>query len=182
MGNCCLLKLRFHNCSNSSCSILLVIGHLEISSSAYRHQHCHWNWHWYPNCKIFLLPSGFFFEKAEQLCSFLRLVIVSVPLSHKYVFPIHPLNNVHWSSRKGLFELSETSVHWCFGKITVRNIYPYFPAKHTGWSTYSVNSQALPRLSQKSCLKQLLCRESASAWFSKKKCRSRHNLKNFPEF
>ena len=126
--------------------------------------------------------QNFFFEKAEHLCSFLRLVIVSVPHSHKYLFPIHPLNNVHWSSRKKLFELLETSVHWCFGKITVRNIYAYFPGKHTGWSPYSVHSQALLGLSQKSALKQLLCRESASAWFSKKKCHSRRNLKNCPEF
>ena len=51
-------------------------------------------------------------------------------------FPIHPSKGGHWGPRKRLFELSEASVYWCFGKITSPKISAYFPAKHPGWSPF----------------------------------------------
>ena len=54
-------------------------------------------------------------------------------------FPVHSFKDVHWCSRKRLFEHSEASVHWCFEKITARKIsgyFAYFPARHPGWSYF----------------------------------------------
>ena len=54
-------------------------------------------------------------------------------------FPIHPFKDVHWCSKKRLFEHSEASVHWCFKKTTAPKIFAYFayfPAKHQGWSSF----------------------------------------------
>ena len=54
-------------------------------------------------------------------------------------FPIHPLKDVYWCSRKRLFEHSEASVHWCFKKTTAPKASPYFayfPEKHPGWSSF----------------------------------------------
>ena len=37
-------------------------------------------------------------------------------------FPIYPSKGVHWCSRRRLFEHSQSSVHWCFEKITAPKI------------------------------------------------------------
>ena len=64
-------------------------------------------------------------------------------------FPIHPFKNVYWCSRKGLSELSDTSIHWCFEKRTAPTIPSYFPAKHLGWSSFKIPSQAFLGFSKK---------------------------------
>ena len=75
---------------------------------------------------LFLVPSYGISTTLLQVLSSLR-------------FHIHPLKGVHWCSRKKLFELSEASVHWCFGKTTAPEIsacFAYFPAKNSGLSSF----------------------------------------------
>ena len=68
-------------------------------------------------------------------------------------FPIHPSKGVHWYfGLKRHFELLEASVHWRFEKITALKVsayFAYFPAKHPGWSSSQVHSQAFLGFFQK---------------------------------
>ena len=100
-------QIRFHNYNTCTCNILLIIGHLKILTLAYQHQHRRQNRQWHPYCKILFLPLEILFEKTEGLCSVLCLVIASVHLCYKCLFPIHPTKGVHWCSRNRLFEFSE---------------------------------------------------------------------------
>ena len=54
-------------------------GHLEILAAASRNQHRHWNWHWHWHCKNFIFAFRSCFETIEDFCSFLCLVMASVP-------------------------------------------------------------------------------------------------------
>ena len=95
------------------CQSIFFNGHLEISASTSRHQHHHWNRHWHRHSKTFIFVFRNFFEKIEYACSFLCLIMVSVPLCDKYLFLciflfIHPkahigvLEKVYLSFRKHL--------------------------------------------------------------------------------
>ena len=77
----------------------------------------------------------FFFFKVEYLCSFLRLVTVSVPLCYKYL--------VLYKTSIGVLEKSFLNIRkypsWCFKKTTALKIsayFAYFPAKHPGLSSF----------------------------------------------
>ena len=115
------------------------------------------------------------------------LVMASVPLCYKYLFLydflfIHPKLSVGFC-RKRLFGLSETSVHCCFGKITVPKVYAYLLPSKTSRVESLLNTLAgLPGTFPKSSLEQLFYRESVSACFCKKELHSTRYLRSFPEF
>ena len=81
-------------------------------------------------------------EKVEYLCSFLCLVIVSVPLCYKYLV----LNDFLFIKLKvsiGVLEKSYLNIRkhpsWCFKKATAPEIsayFAYFPAKHPALSSF----------------------------------------------
>ena len=95
--------------------------------------------------KNLFLPSEFFLKKNRIFMFFLALsysintTLLQILISLR--FPIHLSKDGHWCSRKRLFELSEASVHWCFKKITSRNVSAYIPRKHPGWSPFYIHSQ-----------------------------------------
>ena len=80
-----------------------------------------------------------FFKKIEYLVFFVLSYGVNTTLLQIRIslrFPIHPFKDVHWCSRKRIFEHSEASVHWCFKKTTAPKssaYFAYFPAKHPWW-------------------------------------------------
>ena len=86
----------------------------------------------------FAIRIFFFFFKVEYLCSFLRLVTVSVPLCYKYL--------VLYKTSIGVLEKSFLNIRkypsWCFKKTTALKIsayFAYFPAKHPGLSSFQVH-------------------------------------------
>ena len=88
--------------------------------------------------KLFCHQNFFFFFKVEYLCSFLRLVTVSVPLCYKYL--------VLYKTSIGVLEKSFLNIRkypsWCFEKTTALKIsayFAYFPAKHPGLSSFQVH-------------------------------------------
>ena len=88
--------------------------------------------------KLFCHQNFFFFFKVEYLCSFLRLVTVSVPLCYKYL--------VLYKTSIGVLEKSFLNIRkypsWCLKKTTALKIsayFAYFPAKHPGLSSFQVH-------------------------------------------
>ena len=88
--------------------------------------------------KLFCHQNFFFKKKVEYLCSFLRLVTVSVPLCYKYL--------VLYKTSIGVLEKSFLNIRkypsWCFEKTTALKIsayFAYFPAKHPGLSSFQVH-------------------------------------------
>ena len=90
------------------------------------------------------LPSEFFFlkKKVEYLCSFLCLVMVSVPLCYKYLV-LYDFLFIQSKASIGVLEKSYLNIRkhpsWCFKKTTAPKIsayFAYFPAKHPGLSSF----------------------------------------------
>ena len=51
-------------------------------------------------------------------------------------FPVHPVEGVHWCSRKKLFEHSEASKNKKTTAPKISAYFAYFPAKHPGLSSF----------------------------------------------
>ena len=92
--------------------------------------------------KKLFLPSGFFFSKVEYLCSFLCLVMISVPLCYKYLV-LYDFLFIQSKVSIGVLEKSYLNIRkhpsWCFKKTTAPKIsayFAYFPAKHPGLSSF----------------------------------------------
>ena len=92
--------------------------------------------------KIFLPKYFFFVKEVEYLCSFLCLVMVSVPLCYKYLF-LHDLLFIKSKASIGVLEKSYLNIpkhpSWCFKKSTTPKIsayFAYFPAKHPVESSF----------------------------------------------
>ena len=91
--------------------------------------------------KTLFLPSEFFF-KVEYLCSLLCLVIVSVPLCYKYLV-FYDFLFIQSNGSIGVLEKSYLNIRkhpsWYFKKTTARKssaYFAYFPAKHSGLSSF----------------------------------------------
>ena len=145
--------------------------HLKISAFASRHQHRHQNRHQHQHCKKIIFTFRNFFERIEYLCFFCselwhQYTLLQILISLR--FPIHPYKGVYWCSRKRLFEFSETSVHWCFQKITAPKNSAYFPSKKSTAESFLITLVGLPGTFPKSSLEQLFCRETVSVCFCKK--------------
>ena len=92
--------------------------------------------------KIFLPWEFSLLKKLEYLCSFLCLVMVSVPLCYKYLF-LHDLLFMKSKAFIGVLEKRYLNIRkhpsWCFKKTTAPKIsayFPYFPAKHPVESSF----------------------------------------------
>ena len=93
--------------------------------------------------KIFLPWESFIcFKKVEYLCSFLCLVMVSVPLCYKYLV-LYDFLFIQSKASIGVLEKSYLNIRkhpsWCFKKTTAPKIsayFAYFPAKHPGLSSF----------------------------------------------
>ena len=124
------------------------------------------SWHW--NCSIsivlgigigidiaknlFLPAEMFFFEKII----FMFFIVLSYGISTTLLqilislrFPIHSSKGIPLVFYKKTICLGkdcrEQFFHCCFEKITVPKIsayFAYFPAKHPGWSSFYIHSQA----------------------------------------
>ena len=128
-------KLSFNSIIRKQQPKCFYQGHLKILAPASQHHHRHWQWH----CKKIIFSIRISFLKVEYLCSFLCLVMLSVPLCYKYLILYDFIKKgVHCCSIKKLFEHSEASV-LLFKKKTAPNIsafFAYFPAKHPGLSSF----------------------------------------------
>ena len=110
------------------------------------------SWHRYLSIRIAIgngvakeifLPWEFsLLKKLEYLCSFLCLVMVSVPLCHKNLF-LYDLLFIKSKASIGVLEKSYWNIRkhpsWCFKKTTAPKIsayFAYFPAKHPGLSSF----------------------------------------------
>ena len=92
--------------------------------------------------KKLFLPSEFFLKKVEYLCSFLCLVMVSVPLCYKYLV-LYDFLFIQSKASIGVLEKSYLNIRkhpcWCFKKTTAPKISSYFAsslAKHPGLSSF----------------------------------------------
>ena len=93
--------------------------------------------------KKLFLPSEFFFKKIECLCSFLCLVMVSVPLCYKY-FVLYDFLFIQSKASIGVQEKSYLNIRkhpsWCFFKKPtapkISTYFAYFLAKHPGLSSF----------------------------------------------
>ena len=89
--------------------------------------------------KKLFLPSEFFLKKkVDHLCSFLCLVMVSVPLCYKYLV-LYDFLFIQSKASIGVLEKSYLNIRkhpsWCFKKTTAPKIsayFAYFPVKHPG--------------------------------------------------
>ena len=108
---------------------------MEILALASQHQHRHWHRH----CKkIVFAIRIFFLKKFEYLCSFLCLVMVSVPLCCKYLV-LYDLLFIQSKASISVLEKSYLNIPkhspWCFKKATAPKVsayFAYFPAKYPG--------------------------------------------------
>ena len=93
--------------------------------------------------KIFLSWEFLFFKKVECLCSFLCLVMVSVPLCYKY-FVLYDFLFIQSKASIGVQEKSYLNIRkhpsWCFFKKPtapkISTYFAYFLAKHPGLSSF----------------------------------------------
>ena len=93
--------------------------------------------------KKLFLPSEFFFKKkVDHLCSFLCLVMVSVPLCYKYLV-LYDFLFIKSKASIGVLEKSYLNIRkhpsWCFKKTTAPKFSAYFadfPAKHLRLSSF----------------------------------------------
>ena len=90
----------------------------------------------------FCHQNFFFFKKVEYLCSFLCLVMVSVPLCYKYLV-LYDFLFIQSKASIGVLEKSYLNIRkhpsWCFKKTTAPKIsayFAYFPAKHPALSSF----------------------------------------------
>ena len=91
--------------------------------------------------KIFL-SWEFFLKKVEYLCSFLCLVMVSVPLCYKYLV-LYDFLFIKPKASIGVLEKCYLNIRkypsWCFKKTTALKIstyFAYFPMKHPASSSF----------------------------------------------
>ena len=91
--------------------------------------------------KNYFCHQNFFF-KVEYLCSFLCLVMVSVPLCYKYLV-LYDFLFIKSKASIGVLEKSYLNIRkhpsWCFKKTTAPKIsayFAYFPAKHPALSSF----------------------------------------------
>ena len=91
--------------------------------------------------KNYFCHQNFFF-KVEYLCSFLCLVMVSVPLWYKYLV-LYDFLFIQSKVSNGVLEKIYLNIRkhpsWCFKKTTASKIFAYFayfPAKHPGLSSF----------------------------------------------
>ena len=84
----------------------------------------------------------FFLKKVEYLCSFLWLVMVSVPLCYKYLV-LYDFLSIKSKASIDVLEKSSLNIwkhlSWCFKKTTAPKIsacFAYFPAKHPRSSSF----------------------------------------------
>ena len=93
--------------------------------------------------KTFAIRIFFFLKKkVEYLCSFLFLVMVSVPLCCKYLV-LYDFLFIESKTSIGVLEKSYLNIRkhpcWCFKKTAAPKIsayFTYFPAKHPGLSSF----------------------------------------------
>ena len=91
--------------------------------------------------KNYFCHQNFFF-KVEYLCSFLCLVMVSVPLCYKYLV-LYDFLFIQSKASIGVLEKSYLNIRkhpcWCFKKTTAPKIsayFAYFPAKHRALGSF----------------------------------------------
>ena len=105
--------------------------------------------------KIFLPWEFFFKKKVEYLCSFLCLVMVSVPLCYKYLV-LYDFLFIKSEASIDVLEKSYLNIRkhpsCCFKKATTPKssaYFAYFPVKHPRLSSFKVHLQAFLGLLQK---------------------------------
>ena len=91
---------------------------------------------------IFLPKYIFFVKEVEYLCSFLCLVMVSVPLCYKYLVLY---DNLFINSKASIDDLEKSYLNirkhpsWCFNKTFTPKIpayFAFFPGKHPALSSF----------------------------------------------
>ena len=97
---------------------------------------------WHRHLSISIVIGIGIAKKVEYLCSFLCLVMVSVPLCYKYLV-LYDFLFIQSKASIGVLEKSYLNIRkhpsWCFKKTTAPKIsayFAYFPAKHPGLSSF----------------------------------------------
>ena len=97
---------------------------------------------WHRHLSISIVIGIGIAKKVEYLCSFLCLVMVSVPLCYKYLV-LYDFLFIQSKASIGVLEKSYLNIRkhpsWCFKKTTAPKIsayFAYFPAKHPGSSSF----------------------------------------------
>ena len=97
---------------------------------------------WHRHLSISIVIGIGIAKKVEYLCSFLCLVMVSVPLCYKYLV-LYDFLFIKSKASIGVLEKSYLNIRkhpsWCFKKTTAPKIsayFAYFPAKHPGLSSF----------------------------------------------
>ena len=97
---------------------------------------------WHRHLSISIVIGIGIAKKVEYLCSFLCLVMVSVPICYKYLV-LYDFLFIKSKASIGVLEKSYLNIRkhpsWCFKKTTAPKIsayFAYFPAKHPGLSSF----------------------------------------------
>ena len=97
---------------------------------------------WHRHLSISIVIGIGIAKKVEYLCSFLCLVMVSVPLCYKYLV-LYDFLFIQSKASIGVLEKSYLNIwkhpSWCFKKTTASKIsayFAYFPAKHPRLSSF----------------------------------------------
>ena len=97
---------------------------------------------WHRHLSISIVIGIGIAKKVEYLCSFLCLVMVSVPLCYKYLV-LYDFLFIKSKVSIGVLEKSYLNIRkhpsWCFKKTTAPKIsayFAYFPAKHPALSSF----------------------------------------------
>ena len=97
---------------------------------------------WHRHLSISIVIGIGIAKKVEYLCSFLCLVMVSVPLCYKYLV-LYDFLFIQSKASIGVLEKSYLNIQkhpsWCFKKTTAPKIsayFAYFPAKHPRLSSF----------------------------------------------
>ena len=97
---------------------------------------------WHRHLSISIVIGIGIAKKVEYLCSFLCLVMVSVPLCYKYLV-LFDFLFIKSKASIGVLEKSYLNIRkhpsWCFKKTTAPKIsayFAYFPAKHPALSSF----------------------------------------------
>ena len=113
--------------------------------------------------KIFL-SWEFFLKKVEYLCSFLCLVMVSVPLCYKYLV-LYDFLSIKSKASIGVLEKSLLNIRkhpsWCFKKNNCSKnfcILCILSSETSKFEFFLSTLVGFPRITPKSSLEQLFCR------------------------
>ena len=97
---------------------------------------------WHRHLSISIVIGIGIAKKVEYLCSFLCLVMVSVPLCYKYLV-LYDFLFIKPKASIGVLEKCYLNIRkypsWCFKKTTALKIstyFAYFPAKHPASSSF----------------------------------------------